>query len=293
MIDSAQEWTASGARRQMAAIFRKSGIESPELDARVLVGHALGLAHAELAAAAARVLSRKEIDAINALAARRLRHEPVARIVGRKEFWSLPLRVSPATLVPRPETETVVEAALAVIDAGWARTQPLRILDLGTGTGAILLALLGELPNATGIGSDINPLALATARENARALALDHRSDFVVSDFGTALGECFDLVVSNPPYIATAELPELPSEVRDHDPRLALDGGPDGLDCYRRIAGEAVRLLKPGGTLVVEIGAGQCAAVTAIFATAGLEPAAPPRLDLAGVPRALAFQGFS
>lgn len=293
MIDSAQECTTSGARRQMAEMFRKSGIESPELDARILVGHALGLEHAELASAAARVLSRKDIDAINALAARRLRHEPVARIIGRKEFWSLPLRVSPATLVPRPETETVVEAALAVIDAGSARARPLRIVDLGIGTGAILLALLSELPNATGIGSDINPLALETARENARALRLDHRSDFVVSDFGAALGESFDLVVSNPPYIATAELPGLPSEVRDHDPQLALDGGPDGLDCYRRIAGEAARLLRPGGTVVVEIGAGQSAAVTAIFATVGLEPAAPPRADLGGMPRALVFQALS
>jgi len=290
MLGGTRAWTVAGARRQIAETFRNNGIESPELDARILVGHALGLDRTVLASSAERVLSRQELDAIDALAARRLRHEPVARIVGRKEFWSLPLRVSSATLVPRPETESVVEAALATVRD---RQLSLRIADLGTGTGAILLALLSELPNATGSGTDIEPAALAIARTNARELGLQDRCQFILSDFGAALTERFDLVVSNPPYIATSELPALPAEVRDYDPELALDGGPEGLDCYRRIAAESARLLAPGGALVLEIGAGQSAAVTGIFEATGLKAAAPPRPDLAGIPRALVFQSFS
>jgi release factor glutamine methyltransferase len=292
MIDNTREWTISATRRQLAEVFRNSGIESPELDARVLIGHALGLDHTRLVASAACALSAEEIDAINALAKRRLEREPVARIVGCKEFWSLPLRISAATLVPRPETETVVEAALAIVDAKSLRAQPLRIADLGTGTGAILLALLSELPKATGIGTDISSLALDTARANARSLGLDGRSEFLLSDFCKPLDESFDIVVSNPPYIATPELRGLPSEVRDHDPRLALDGGHDGLTSYRRIAGAAAGLLKPCGSIVVEIGAGQAVAVSEIFAAAGLQEVAP-RTDLAGLPRALAFRMVS
>lgn len=290
MLDAEQEWTVAGARRLIAETFRNHDIESPELDARLLVGHALGLDHAKLATESGRILSQHDIDAINAFVARRLRHEPVARIIGRKEFWSLPLRVSGATLVPRPETETVVEAALAALGD---RHRPLRIADLGTGSGAIVLALLNELPNTTGIGTDIDPLALAIASENARKLGLQSRSEFILSDFGAALAGTFDLVVSNPPYIARSELSGLPPEVRNYDPRLALDGGSDGLDCYRRIALQGARLLKPDGLIVVEIGAGQSDAVTAIFRGAAFGPAAPPRADLAGIPRALVFQGFS
>jgi release factor glutamine methyltransferase len=290
MLDAAQAWNVASARRSVAEAFRKNGIESPELDARILIGHTLQFDHAQMIAAADRMLSGPEIAAINALAERRLRHEPVARITGRKEFWSLALRVSPATLVPRPETETVVEAALAAIGD---RKRALRIADLGTGTGAILLALLSELPNATGIGTDIDPRALATASDNAQELGLQNRTGFVRSDFGAALNETFDLVVSNPPYIAAPELSALPTDVRDYDPRLALDGGQDGLDCYRRIAAEAARLLKPGGIIVLEIGAGQAEAVTAIFQTCGLKSAAAPRPDLAGIPRALVFRVFS
>lgn len=293
MTDGAQELSVSGARRLIAQTFRKHGIESPELDARLLIGHALGLEHAQLVSAAARLLSPLEIDAIHALAARRLRHEPVARIISQKEFWSLPLRVSSATLVPRPETETVVEAVLSVIDSRASRKQPLRIADLGTGTGAILFALLSELPNATGVGGDISPPALATARDNARELGLHSRSQFILSDFGAALADGFDVVVSNPPYIATPDLSALPSEVRDYDPPLALDGGSDGLDCYRRIAAESRRLVGPDGIIAVEIGAGQSAAVTAIFEAAGLEAASAPHSDLSGTPRALVFQSFS
>lgn len=277
--------TVAGARRAWANEFRAYGLDSPELDARILVGHALGLDHAALAAADARVLGGEEEAAIAALARRRLAHEPVARILGWKEFWSLPLRVGAATLVPRPETETVVEAALAAIEAHGPRSRPLRIADLGTGSGAILLALLCELPNAFGVGSDTSASALLIALDNARRLGIA-RARFVACDMAAALCGTFDLIVSNPPYIASGDMAALPPEVRDFDPPRALDGGPDGLDLYRAIAAAAPALLAPDGALVVELGGGQADAVATLFAGTGLAPL-PPRTDLNGVPRAL------
>jgi release factor glutamine methyltransferase len=282
---SAPGMTVAQARRALAEVLRHAGIESPELDARLLTGHALGLDHTGLTVQSARKLSEREARALAALAGERLMRKPVARIVGVKEFWGLPLRVGAATLVPRPETETVVEAALAAIDRGGPRTRALRIADLGTGSGALLLALLSELPNATGIGTDTSFGALAVARDNARRLNLRSHALFAACDFGAALGRGFDLVVSNPPYVATPDIAALAPEVR-HDPRSALDGGADGFSCYRAIAAQAPDLLAPGGHLVVELGAGQEAAVAALFQAAGLCPS-PARLDLAGVPRAL------
>jgi release factor glutamine methyltransferase len=278
--------TVLQARRDLAAKFRAAGLDSPDLDARILVGHALGLDHAALAAAGPRILAARETDAIAALSRRRLGHEPVARIVGIKEFWSLELRVDAATLVPRPETETVVEAALAVIDARGARSHPLRIADLGTGSGAIILALLAELPNAVGVGTDLSVDALRLARANAQRLGAT-RATFVACDMAAALGGPFDVIVCNPPYIASGEVVALAPEVRDFDPRAALDGGPDGLDFYRRIGAAAPALLSPSGLVVVELGAGQAEAVAALFTAAGLAPS-PPRPDLNGMPRALA-----
>jgi release factor glutamine methyltransferase len=277
--------TVAGERRRWTQRFRGRGLDSPELDARILVGHALGLDHAALAAADARIIGVDEEKAIAALADRRLAHEPVARIVGGKEFWSLPLRVDAATLVPRPETETVVEAALDAIGLRDRRTQPLRIADLGTGSGAIVLALLTELPNAFGIGTDTSSSALVIARDNARRLG-STRAAFAACDMAAALRGPFDIVVSNPPYIASGDIATLAPEVRDFDPRPALDGGPDGLRFYRAIAAAAPGLLAPGGTLIVELGIGQAEPVSALFAAAGLAPASP-RPDLNGVPRAL------
>jgi release factor glutamine methyltransferase len=277
--------TVAGARRVWTARFRERGIESPELDARILVGHALALDHAALASAASRLLNPVQQQAIAALALRRIAREPVARILGAKEFWSLTLQVSPATLLPRPETETVVEAALDAVARPGPRSRPLRIADLGTGSGAVLLALLSELPAARGIGTDISAAALAVARANANRLAVGG-AHFVACDMAAALSGPFDLIVSNPPYIASADIGGLAPEVRDFDPRAALDGGPDGLAFYRAIAAAAPALLAPGGALVVELGAGQAQAVAALFAAAGLAPR-PPRHDLNGVPRAL------
>lgn len=276
----------AAARRIVAQAFREQGLDSPELDARVLLGHALGLDHAALASAADRVLTSKESEAISALAARRLAHEPVARIIGIKEFWGLEFRIAPATLVPRPETETVVEAALEAIDAGGGRARALRIADLGTGSGALLLALLSELPHATGVGTDLSLPALATARENAGRLGLAARAHFVACDFGAALGGRFDLVVSNPPYIASGDIAGLAPEVREHDPRLALDGGREGLDNYRAIAADARRILAPDGTLVVEFGAGQATSVAALLLDGGIV-AGTEKPDLSGHPRTL------
>jgi len=273
--------TIAQARRSLAERFRAAGIDSPELDARVLIGHALGLDHAGLATAEKEQLADSTASRIDALAARRLAHEPVARIVGEKEFWGLNFLVSPAVLVPRPETETVVELALSLADRG----APLRIADLGVGSGAILLALLSELPHARGTGIDIAVDVLDTARGNAQRLGLADRADFVLSDFAAVTG-MFDLVVSNPPYVASSEIGGLAVEVRDHDPRHALDGGTDGLAAYRTIAATAPRLLAPAGRLVVEIGAGQEDAVSELFVQSGLAIAAL-RPDLSGIPRVL------
>jgi release factor glutamine methyltransferase len=282
---SAHALTAAGARRALANKLRATGIDSPELDARILVAHALALDPAALAAAGTRVLDRAEADAIAALARRRLAREPVARILGRKEFWSLSLRVDGATLVPRPETETVVEAALAAIEADGPRQRELRIADLGTGSGALLLALLAEFPNAFGVATDTSPSALSMARHNAQRFKFA-RATFLACDMAAALRGPFDLIVSNPPYIASGDIATLAPEVRDFDPRAALDGGQDGLNYYRLIAASAPALLKPNGSLVVELGVGQAPAVMALFSEAGLTPL-PLRLDLQGLPRAL------
>ena len=277
--------TVEQARRCLAASFRNAGLDTPELDARVLVGHALGLDHAALMAAAPRPLGENDATRIALFETRRLAREPVSRITGEKEFWGLPLAVTPAVLVPRPETETIVELALSLVED---RARPLRIADLGTGSGAILLALLSELPNADGIGTDISADALAIARRNAARLGLADRAQFLVSDFGTGLAGPFDLVVSNPPYIVTSQIGTLARDVRDHDPRIALDGGADGLAAYRAIAADAPRLIG-GGHLVVEIGAGQQRDVEFLLAEKGLAIAAV-RHDLSGIARAVAVR---
>ena len=269
------------ARRAIAERFRAAGLESPELDARILIGHALGLDHAGLAAAEKEMLSDSRASQIEALAARRLAREPVARIIGEKEFWGLSFRVTPAVLVPRPETETVVELALALVD----RSAPLRIADLGVGSGAILLALLSELPHARGTGIDIAADALDVARANAQRLGLAARADFALCDFAAVEG-AFDLIVSNPPYIPSGDIAALSPDVREYDPHQALDGGPDGLAAYRAIATIATRLLAPAGHIVVEIGAGQERAVSALFLQSGLAISVV-RHDLSGIPRVL------
>ncbi|MGQ0686488.1 peptide chain release factor N(5)-glutamine methyltransferase [Bradyrhizobium sp.] len=278
--------TVDAARRALAARFTAAGIDSAELDARLLTGHALGLELTGMVRAASRMLTSDEANRLNALADRRLAGEPVARILGHKEFWGLQLSLSPATLVPRPDTETVVELALEMLRENPAR-QGARIADLGTGTGAILLALLSELHGAVGTGTDISQEALQTARGNAARQGLADRTSFIRCDYAAGLTGTFDLIVSNPPYIRSGDIAGLAVEVRDHDPRAALDGGPDGLDAYRALIPQAARILAPGAVLVVEAGQGQAGEIEGLMAAAGLTPHRSPRADLGGIPRAV------
>ena len=280
--------TVETARRALTARLNFAAIESAELDARILMGHALGLDLTGLISAARRQLTPDESARLAEFTRRRLAGEPVARIIGEKEFWGLPLQLSSATLVPRPDTETVVELALELVRAGGTLNRPLRIADLGTGSGAILLALLSELPAAQGFGTDISEAALQTAGANAARAGLSDRATFIACDYASKLTGPFDLIVSNPPYIRSADIGGLAAEVRNHDPLAALDGGADGLDAYRALIPLAARLLAPGGSLVVEAGQGQSGPIEAFMTNAGLTPATAPKADLAGIPRAVA-----
>jgi len=275
--------SVGAARRLLARAFAAHGLEAAPLEARLLVAHALRLDHAGLIAAEAAALTAPDCARIAALARRRLQREPVSRILGEKEFFSLTFALSPDVLVPRPETEILVETALQALTP---RQGP-RMADLGTGSGAILLSVLHARSDASGVGTDRSEAALQVAQHNAVRLHLGDRAAFLACDFASALGGPFDLLVSNPPYVARRDLPTLALEVRDHDPPLALDGGPDGLAAYRQIAADAFRLLAPGGHLLVELGAGQAGAVGVLFARTGLVQAAPPRVDLCGIPRVL------
>jgi release factor glutamine methyltransferase len=280
--------TVETARRALAARFKAGAIDSAELDARLLVGSVLGLDLTGLITAAQRQLNADEAARLNDFARRRLRGEPVARILGHKEFWGLSLQLSAATLVPRPDTETVVELALELLRADGPLNRQLRIADLGTGSGAILLALLSELPRALGFGTDISPAALQTAATNAADTGLTDRATFIACDYASGLSGPFDLIVSNPPYIRAADIADLATDVRDYDPRAALDGGADGLDAYRMLIPQAVDLLAPGAALVVEAGEGQSRQIDALMTAAGLTPAGRPKADLAGIRRAVA-----
>jgi release factor glutamine methyltransferase len=287
VTDRFTDKTIEDARRALTTDLRSGGITSAELDARLLIGGALGLDFTGIITAANRRLRPEEAHRIEEFMRRRLAGEPVARILGVREFWGMPLQLSTATLVPRPDTETVVELALET----WRREhgeEPRRILDIGTGSGAILLALLSEWHEANGVGTDISPTALQTASHNARRLGFATRAAFVACNYAAALSGTFDVIVSNPPYIRSAEIAELGREVRDYDPRRALDGGADGLDAYREIIPASARLLAAGGTLVVEAGYGQSGPISQLMSASGLTSAGPPKADLAGIPRAVA-----
>lgn len=287
MTDSFAGQSVETARRTLTARFKSGGIDSAELDARILVGAALGLDLTGVIAAAGRLLASDEASRLEDFTRRRLDGEPVARILGAREFWGLPLQLSAATLVPRPDTETVVELALEMAGAADLADRRLRIVDIGTGSGAILLALLSELPDAFGVGTDISEAALQTARANAIYLKLDRRAGFVVCDYAAALSGTFDLIVSNPPYIRSADIAGLATEVRDYDPLRALDGGSDGLDAYRMLIPQAARLLAPRGVLVVEVGQGQDGEIRGLMTAAGLVSERPAKADLAGIRRAV------
>ena len=279
--------TVELTRRALTARFKSGDIDSAELDARMLAGAALDLDLTGLIAAAGRLVTSDQAIRLEDFARRRLTGEPVARILGVREFWGLPLKLSAATLVPRPDTETLVELALEILRDMPRPDRRLRIADLGTGSGAVLLALLSELPDADGVGTDISVDALQTAHSNAVDLGLADRTAFVACDYATALSGPFDLIVSNPPYVRSGDIAVLAAEVRDYDPHRALDGGADGFEAYRAITPQATRLLAPGGTLVVEAGHGQGDAIQHLMWAAGLV-LGPTKTDLAGIRRAVA-----
>lgn len=254
--------TLAQALRAAQARLDGAGVPDAARDARVLLAHATGLAPDRLLFSLADPMPPAAAALYDAAIAARARRQPVSQITGQRLFWGRRFRVTPDVLDPRPETEVLVAAALE---------QPFRqVLDLGTGTGAILLSLLGDCPQARGLGADLSPAALDVARGNAAALGLVARADFVLSDWFAAIAGRFDLIVSNPPYIAADEMPGLSPEVRDWEPHLALTPGGDGLDPYRIIAAGVGAHLVPGGRLLVEIGPTQGAAVAGLFAAAGL-----------------------
>jgi release factor glutamine methyltransferase len=250
------------ARAGLAAVFAHAGLDTPDLDARLLVLAACGIDHAGLIRDPDAPLGTAA-DLLTKLATERLRRTPVSRLLGRREFWGLDLAISADVLDPRPETEGVVGAVLDAI--GGRRADPLRILDLGTGSGAILCALLHELPGAFGLGVDRSAAACRVARGNLFALGLAPRGSVVCGSWDEALRACFDIVVSNPPYIPRGDLAGLAPEVRDHDPVAALDGGADGLGPYRLLAPRLADLLQPGGVAAFECGRDQGPAVAELL----------------------------
>ena len=266
---------------EVASMLSRAGYAEPRRAARRLVASTLDLTPAELLGHSEQVLDEQQTGRVRLVLDRMAAREPLSRILGRREFWGLEFSLSDDTLDPRPETETVVAA---VLRQGLDREAPLHLLDLGTGTGCILLALLSEFPAASGFGVDIALGAAKAARGNAAALGFAERANFVVGHWGTAVSGRFDVIASNPPYIAAAGLADLPREVALYDPRLALDGGPDGIGAYRSLIIDLPGLLKPGGVFACEVGFGQAPTVMAILQAGGLAIEGCER-DLAGVAR--------
>ncbi len=284
---------AGEALRLLAETFRAAGLATPALDARVLLLKVLRIGHAALIAAPERPLTEEETVRLSALAARRLSGEPVSRILGHREFYGRDFRITPDVLDPRPDTEILVEAALEAVRRRHLSGNGILLLDAGSGSGAIIVTLLAELPQARGVALDLSPAALAVTLENAQAHGVRERLLAVCGSWlDPFAGESFDLIVSNPPYIPDADVAGLDREVAGHDPHLALAGGPDGLDAYRALASRAASALRKEGHLIVEVGIGQAEAVRALFAGAGLAGGGGPRvrLDLAGVPRVVVAQ---
>ena len=274
------------AQARAAQGLRDGGIDTAALDARALLRAATGLSFEALIVNGRAPLSPPSAERLEGYVARRLAGEPVSRIRGTREFYGRDFKIDRNTLDPRPDTETLVAATLEVAGSYGLLSRPLRLLDLGTGSGCILVTLLAELPEAAGTGTDINPGALEMARDNAAAHGVADRALFVASDWFQGLTGRYDIIVSNPPYIASAEIAGLAPEVARHDPLAALDGGADGLDAYRRIAAAAPQFLAPGGALIVEIGYTQAESVADIFRAGGLIVANDNvRFDLAGRPR--------
>ena len=277
--------------RDTAVALTAAGIDNVRFEARLLLSHATGLTIEQLISRGPDAAPAAAAATLRELTARRVRREPMAYILSEREFWGLPFKVSPAVLIPRPDSETVIET---VLDLRPDRSRKLRILDLGLGSGCLLLTLLREYPQATGVGIDASEAALAIAQANAAALGVAPRARLATGDWRQAgwtdqLEGPFDLLVSNPPYIESVAVEGLMPEVANHEPRLALDGGADGFAAYRIISAEAPRLVVPGGWAVVEAGEGQAPDIAALFGAAGLTPK-PPRQDLGGIARVVPAQ---
>ncbi len=270
-------WT--DARRRLEA----AGVDSPVIDARLLLEAGAGVGRVDIVTDPRRPVSAAQAAAVEVLLRRREAREPIGHILGHKGFWTLDFTVNADVLSPRPETELLVEVAMETLPKGW----PARVLDLGVGSGAILLSVLSERPESTGIGVDASEAALAVARGNAERLKLADRAELRQGDWADGIEGQFDLILSNPPYIPSADIDGLAPEVAKWEPRLALDGGPDGLAPYRRIIADLPRLLSPIGAFAFEVGRGQAEAVQALAEAQGLTTSTP-RLDLAGIPRVVA-----
>jgi release factor glutamine methyltransferase len=255
-------WTAAKDR------LKDAGIDQPSIDARLMLEVAAGVTRTEIVTDPYRELTAEQTATLDGFLDRRARREPVSHIIGRKGFWKILLQVNKNVLTPRPETEVIVDEVLKA----FPENMPFSMLDLGVGSGTILLAVLAERPAAKGLGVDASSEALAVARDNAANLDLNNRAALMHGDWTAGLADAsFDLVVSNPPYIPSAVIETLEPEVRDHEPRLALDGGADGLEAYRLLAPEILRVLKPGGMFAVEIGYDQSKAVEGLFNAAGAQ----------------------
>ena len=278
--------TVGDLLKDAAARLAEAGIDGAAREARLLLQAANDVPLAAQMAYPEREIDATALARFQTLVARRAQREPMAHILGRREFWSLPFKVTADTLDPRPDSETLVQAVLGEVKD---RSGPLRLLDFGTGTGCLLLALLHELGNATGLGIDLSRAALAVAEENARALGLESRASFRHGDWEVAADPGFDVIVSNPPYVATGDIAALQPEVARFEPRLALDGGPDGLAAYRRLMPAVARLLGQGALAAFEIGAGQGDSVIRIGRSAGLRHIATAA-DLSGVARCVMFR---
>ena len=277
--------------RDTAVALTAAGIDNARFEARLLLSHATGLTIEQLIPRGPDAAPAAAAATLRELTARRVRREPMAYILGEREFWGLPFKVSPAVLIPRPDSETVIETVLDLLPD---RSRKLRILDLGLGSGCLLLTLLREYPQATGVGIDASEAALAVAQANAEALGVAPRARLTTGDWRQAgwtdrLEGPFDLLVSNPPYIESVAVEGLMPEVARHEPRLALDGGADGLAAYRIIAAALPALVVPGGWAIVEVGEGQAPEIASLFAAEGLVPR-PSRKDLGGIERVVPAQ---
>jgi len=275
--------TIADALTNAARYLAAAGIHGARAEARLLVGHVLDARPELLVAHPDRVIDAQALSQIQALVSRRADREPMSHLLGRREFWGLDFKVDRRVLDPRPDSETVITAVLACLED---RAAELGILDLGTGTGCLLLALLSELPGAQGTGVDMSTGAVAVARDNAASLGFGDRSRFLVDDWAAAINGSFQVIVANPPYVASPDMAALAPEIARFEPMLALDGGPDGFGCYGDLAAAIARLLAPGGFAVVEIGSGQAIEVTEIFSALGLHARHVHR-DLAGIERCL------